>query len=315
MNDYSECKFLSARGFIELCDYKSKEILYTMDVKTSTGLHHFLNFKNKNYKFIHIQGAYIYMFYKKILKHISYPFVLISSEGDVESNEYMFPNRYDFYDFLSNKYLLHWFTQNCYVKHKKITLIPLGVDYYNYTISKPLNPRLMPLEQELMMKEVIKNSVPFWERNVKCYGNFHFNINTRFGKYDRVMALNEIPGDIIDYEKERISRKNTWEKQSKYAYIISPLGNVHDCYRTWESLLLGNIVVVRTSYLDVLYRDLPVLIIRKWSDLTQTMLNNGIEFFKRKYNNGEIDYNQLKMDYWKNIIITKYNTEINKKIK
>ena len=86
------------------------------------------------------------------------------------------------------------------------------------------------------------------------------------------------------YEEKRTTRKQTWETQRKYAFVISPHGNGYDCHRTWEALILGCIPVVKTSPLDVLFKDLPVLILKDWKELTKQLMEKTIQDFKNKYN-------------------------------
>ena len=98
-------------------------------------------------------------------------------------------------------------------------------------------------------------------------------MNTKYG-YDRVDAYNQVPKELVYYEKNHIKRLNTWENQSKYAFVLSPHGNGLDCHRTWEALCLGCIPIVKTSAIDYLYEDLPVLIVKEWFDITKEILIN-----------------------------------------
>ena len=56
--------------------------------------------------------------------------------------------------------------------------------------------------------------------------------------------------------------------KTRYAFAVSPPGHGFDCHRTWESLLLGNIPIVRRSALDELYDGLPVVIVDDFSEIT-----------------------------------------------
>ena len=62
----------------------------------------------------------------------------------------------------------------------------------------------------------------------------------------------------------------------------------------WIALALGCIPIVKTSPLDSLYDDLPILIVKEWSDVTQELLNKTIEEYKTKQFNLE----KLKLNYW-----------------
>ena len=47
--------------------------------------------------------------------------------------------------------------------------------------------------------------------------------------------------------------------------MVSTHGNGLDCHRTWEMLFYGMIPIVKTSSLDVLYRNLSVVVVSEWS--------------------------------------------------
>ena len=47
-----------------------------------------------------------------------------------------------------------------------------------------------------------------------------------------------------------------------------------------------------------LFNDLPVLIIKKWEDITAELLDNTINDFKQR----EFNYDKLTLNYWINLI-------------
>jgi hypothetical protein len=55
---------------------------------------------------------------------------------------------------------------------------------------------------------------------------------------------------------------------------------------------------VKTSVLDRLYEDLPVLIVEEWSDVTNELLAYTIEEFKEKHEANEFNYDKLTLKYW-----------------
>jgi len=79
-------------------------------------------------------------------------------------------------------------------------------------------------------------------------------------------------------------------------FIISPHGTGLDCHRTYEALALGCIPVVRSSTLDILYRDLPVVILQSWNDISLKALLEEAEKVKDK------DFKSLELQYWVNKI-------------
>lgn len=81
---------------------------------------------------------------------------------------------------------------------------------------------------------------------------------------------------------------------SSSRFVLSPHGAGLDCYRTYEALYLGAYVVVQKSSLDEMYEDLPVLIVDKWSDVTDQLLNDTYHRFL----NTEFDFDKLFTKYW-----------------
>ena len=49
--------------------------------------------------------------------------------------------------------------------------------------------------------------------------------------------------------------------RGRYAFAISPIGKGLDCHRTWESLILGQIVIVQTTLLITCTRFAVVIVI------------------------------------------------------
>ena len=47
-----------------------------------------------------------------------------------------------------------------------------------------------------------------------------------------------------------------------------------------------------------LFNDLPVLIVKKWEDITEELLDNTINDFKKR----EFNYDKLTLNYWVNLI-------------
>ena len=77
-------------------------------------------------------------------------------------------------------------------------------------------------------------------------------------------------------------------------FVIAPRGAGLDTYRLWEALYLDCIPVVKTSSLDILYEDLPILIVQDWKEVTEEFLNQKYEEFRRTPFNME----KTTLEYW-----------------
>jgi hypothetical protein len=234
--------------------------------------------------------------FSRRISEIKCKFILVSGSSDYTIPTHRLTDMNDFLNILDNKNLIHWYAENCIYSHPKITNLPIGIDYH--TLSKyeiywgPMNT---PKDQENELLLIKNNCKYFSERIVKIYSNCHFFTNSRYG-YDRTDALNNISPNLLHLEPTQVDRKTTWLNQLTYAFVLSPHGNGLDCHRTWEALVLGCIPIVKTSGIDGLYTDLPVLIVNQWSDVNEKLLSNTIENFKNK----TFNYEKLTLKYWIN---------------
>jgi hypothetical protein len=179
-----------------------------------------------------------------------------------------------------------------------MTAIPIGLDYHTVARWNAWGERAAsPADQEAQLILLREKSIPFWERTNKCYSNFQFQMQTRFG-LDRRNAIQQISKELVFYEQKPVRRSLTWARQSDFAFVLSPHGNGYDCHRLWEALILGCIPIVRTSCLDDLYEDLPVLIVSEWSDITKELLEDTIEVFKERHEENLFNYDKLTLKYW-----------------
>ena len=68
-----------------------------------------------------------------------------------------------------------------------------------------------------------------------------------------------------------------------------------DCYRTLEALYVGCIPIVVNSPTTQYLRDLPILIIDDWNQISYNFLQEQYE----KFQNTEYNLDQIKLSYWK----------------
>jgi hypothetical protein len=158
-------------------------------------------------------------------------------------------------------------------------------------------------EQNLVLNSISSQSSHFSKRIPKIYANFHLHhTDIRYGGW-RQKLLTIIPPDIIFYEPHFLPRSESYKQMCKYSFVLSPFGNGLDCIRTFEALCLSCIVIIKKSVLDIIYEDLPVLIVDEWHDINETLLNNTlIEFSNKTFN-----YEKLKMDYWIKLVNSKFD--------
>ncbi len=291
-NYENNCKLVNSRGILKSCDIKS----YT----PRSSINILLNYDFSSLK----DGSIIYVCnyaiknFSEFIDKIPYKIILVSGDSDCTIT-------LDFFNkiqkFIENPKIIHWFVQNCLIKHPKVTGIPIGLDYHTMNErNSDWGNKIYPIEQENLLMSIKNSSKPFYERKIKCYSNFHFFTNTKYGS-DRIDAINKLKPELVDYEKNKVDRKTTWETQVNYAFIISPHGNGLDCHRTWEALCLGCIPIVKKSEISYLFDELPVLIVDDWNIVSNELLNETVDKFK----NTKFNYDKLNLEYWINIIKSK----------
>lgn len=285
----ANCKYVSSRGILKSCDVHSANPVSstkTIDIDLKS---------IKDGSTVYVPGSAIPDFINK-MGAISSKFILVSGDCD----ESISPS-----EIIDSGKIIHWFSQNCVTPHPKMTAIPIGLDYHTLsTTSMRWGKQATPLEQEAQLEGIRKTTKPFHERAVLCYSNFHNGIATgsvsKF-KSDREAAIEQVPKELVFAETDYITREDTWKHQVGYAFVLSPHGNGLDCHRTWEALVLGCIPIVKTSPIDSLYDDLPVLIVKEWSDVTLDLLTRTIQAYKDK----TFNYDKLLLKYWVDIINSK----------
>jgi len=292
MSSEVDCKFVSSRGLL-----KSADIFSSKPISSSRRLDLDLSSLRPG-STVYVCSSAIKAF-QSLLPSLPHPVVLITGDADDDVPTHAIPSNEEFNSLINSEKILHWYSQNLVIQHPKMTAIPIGLDYHTLAQkSMSWGPRRTPLEQECELIEIRNKALPCWSREpAYCYANFQFLMSTRYGT-DRIDAMNSIPSYLVYFEPQKITRKKTWEKQSQFAFVISPHGNGYDCHRTWEALCLGCIPIVKTSPIDILFKDLPVLIVESWNEVTSSKLRETIESYKGK----SFNYNRLELNYWMNLI-------------
>lgn len=184
-----------------------------------------------------------------------------------------------FAQYLDDEKILAWFGQNAEeVVHPKLHPIPIGLENrYN----KNGNPDIV---QQCM--ENFKNS----EKKTLVYMNFAIQTSpTERTKVYRIFEAKPYckaapPKPYVQYLQDLAETK----------FTLSPRGNGLDCHRTWESLYLGSIPIMRTSASDAMYDGLPVLIIQDWNAVTEEFLEEQYQEVQSK----KYVLEKLYIDYW-----------------
>lgn len=252
-------------------------------------------------------GGVVTPFFKNIVPQLKVPIVLVIVAGD-----HSFPSQYDIdiENVLKNDNIVHIFAVNNDYKgtSNKITHIPIGIDFHTAAYNC-VGDKSAVEEQERVLKQILQGLQPTHMRKPRAFVDFQHSDTMLNGDFKRYLEFGEDRTSIfenlkktqlIDYS-ERLQRSDLWRKKGEYAFSISPHGNGLDCHRTWEDLVLGCIVIVKSSPLDQMYEGLPVVIIKDWSEINSANLQKWHKQYGDAFTNPS--YRQkLTNQYWINLI-------------
>ena len=221
----------------------------------------------KESKSFFVKTDHVVYFEKSILPHIDHKFILVTHNSDRTSGNNQ--------GILNNKYLIKWFGQNM-IKSEKTEALPIGLENscwkgWDFNICK------------------INLTNP---KDKLLYLNFSLKTNK-----ERKNTLNTIIANGFS-KNESLEWKDYIKLLSEHKFCVSPLGNGADCHRTWEAIYVGCIPIIEKH--PILYehfRELPILFVDDYSNITEEFLNS--EYIKFKENKSLTE--KGKLCYWKMI--------------
>jgi hypothetical protein len=209
-------------------------------------------------------------FVRGALPTIRKPFTLITTDGDASVPSDLAPDTVR--ALLACPWLVAWHTQNHDGSHHpKLAPLPIGLDLHT--------PRHRSSPHRLIqtLRKIRDARLPPQDQPPRVFCDFAISMNCD----ERWRALGALKDcDHVDFLAERIPQEKIWRIYSRYPFVLSARGNGLDSHRTWELLLLGSIVITRTSPLDPLFEDLPVAIVKDWPAVRDKA---NLEAWRRHY--------------------------------
>ena len=295
--DESRCRWVSSRGLLKSCQRQNRQ-------PESSSRHIDANLLSsvRDYDVVHIcSWLTITNFVKNFAPTLTKKIIVVSNDSDMDAPIFEKPvgpgddiAKEEILAFINSDKCVHWFTQNCTLKHPKVSAIPIGMDYHTYKHYMPCN------KQEELLDQYFLHSKPMEFRIPKCYANFHFRMTGKYYSAEREACMAHVPKELTYYEAKPVIRAMTWERQGFFAFVLCPAGGGMDCHRTWEALLLGCIPIVKRFNVpcDTIYDELPVLMVNAWSDVTAELLTQTLADYKVKRNAGQFNMKRLELKYW-----------------
>lgn len=248
------------------------------------------------------------IFFNKLMKLCKEKFILIIIETDVVKMKK---------EWLEDDKLIHCYTWNKPYEHDKMSCIPIGLNF-NGQYKSMLE--FLQLKNENEENEENKKK----ERKLLCFNCSLYTseervklkgiIETRFSNFcDQLQPIPfkkiyYIPSFIEGRIRIRETDKRCYEEWGNYKYILSPQGAGLDCHRTWEAIMIGIIPIVKSSSIDEIYNELPVLIIKDWNELSVELLNNKFEEINKCRGEKMYNFERLYIKYWVNKMEKRMNS-------
>ena len=111
--------------------------------------------------------------------------------------------------------------------------------------------------------------------------------------------FNQFDWVTITNENNYMPVNDFYEKLKTFKYCISPRGAGIDTHRMYESLLFGVIPILKSSEIDDLHREFPVIIVNDWNEIDYNFLNDNYEYYLDKYFNWiNNNKNWYLPDFW-----------------
>ena len=297
MSNEKYCKFVSSRGIAYNCNIYPKEII--SDTR-NFNINDYKNIKNGDtvYVISSVLDKFITNIFPELLKNTICITLVTGACVNSVPNELSKLHKINYLKFAKSnkKYIKQWYTQNCDEENSDyIKLIPLGIDYHTLQKYKlhAWGKGKSPLDQEkelLSIKESSKDEI----KKTMTFSYYHFRLFERHNR-DRYIAKEHLKTQSFNvFLNKKLKRCDVWKEQLKYHFVVSPHGNGLDCHRTWEAIMLGCIPIVKSSSLNSLFYDLPVLIINEWDELNEELLIKTLKDFSSK----KFNMKKLTLNYW-----------------
>jgi hypothetical protein len=259
-------------------------------------------------------GAVIWMriealplFNREILPHLKSRFVLVTGESDWSTpSNFTWAAR----TLVESGKLIRWFASNYdgAAHGDIITPMPYGIEYpkrtdatFNRRAGSYCAIAMSPAEHEAEWDAFAAAVPPLAARDFRAIADFQFNNTSKsriFGETrEEVYAQLADNPNIAWAPKRRMDPMEPRKRFARHVFMIYTYGRGLDGHRVWESLQLGCIPIVKKGPLDLLYRDLPVVSIDQWDEITEDNMQRWYRQFGPGFDRAPV-HRILSMQYW-----------------
>jgi hypothetical protein len=232
-------------------------------------------------------NKFLHQYYDKIKA----PFVLITGDTDLSAPDVvdMTTLSHSFLD--SKSRIIHWFAMNCgrNLSSSRFSCLMNGLSQWDG------HGQVQGIKQHGSVKNNGSRSIMQTQKNSSYSLLVSFNYRSNpLGRKHVWDTFCTDPKAYVSCFYAQAKQQELYYMMGSSKFVLSPHGRGLDCYRTYEALYLGSYVVVKTSTLDEMYTDLPVLIVQDWNDITEDLLTSTFERFQRT----NYSYDKIFTNYW-----------------
>ena len=215
--------------------------------------------------------------------------ILVTGHSDLGIDE-------SYMDILNMPSLITWFCTNKLFSHPKLKSIPLGITNQFEPASLGRHriigntDRIFSIAQELDSKFSSFAPLAYLNISQSNYPNERNEIISLFAKKEWVTYRNP---EFTDQGHEHFLRNIHQHK-----FVFAPRGHGLDTHRLWECLYLRTIPIVKRHIGMDDFKDLPILFVDDWSEITEEYLHHVYE----KMMQTEYSMSKITLPFWLNNI-------------
>ena len=204
---------------------------------------------------------------------------------------------------LTHNNLIHLYMQNIHFMHPKLKPLPKGLffddkcdmQYKNYESVAKSGDNV----KQLFTSNAMKNTV--WVRHYK-------DIETKYTKNNK--ALQTLQSDVCLVLKHHAPKSTVCAENVKkvdisnlrrHSFVACPHKVFFDDFCIWATLLTGAIPIVPHSPIDSMFRELPVWLIDRWEDVTDSSMRNMHSMMLAR--NNSFNWDKIFVQGWKQEIL------------
>ena len=269
---FSDTVFSQNISFNEKHKLKDSQIMY----ESNNPQHQSIIYKKKILKISNNSTIFTHSNYIKELFTLLKKFneienlTLITTQSDRTINKNLYLKKPD--------NIINWFSINNEVP-EYIKSIPLG------------------LANDFSKKNINNNDLNdlAYENYKKKEANLYLNFNINTNPLERSYLFNYFKNFEWAFLESDLNKKDYIEGIQKSTFVLCPYGNGYDTHRIWEALYSGSIPVVKENKAFNQFKDLPILFINSYENVTKKLLEN----YLMNFNVSNYNFEKLDIGYWR----------------